>query len=150
MIATTSEAVHPLLSARRPSWSSAVEDELGRFDENIAALGSNYGANRWATRFVHALVEVVGGDRPPGQLARWTSRTVFASVSRYAQTSARQRLRRPGRPGREQVASIRVSRPRDGVLEVSARIRSGDRYRALAARLDAVDGEWRCTALQLG
>jgi hypothetical protein len=35
-------------------------------------------------------------------------------------------------------------------MEVSARIRCGDRFRALAARLDAVEGGWRCTALQLG
>jgi hypothetical protein len=112
----------------------------------IDAIGSTW----WATRFVNALVEVLGGDRPPSQMACWTSRTVFASVTRYAQSTGRQRIKQRSRSGREQVASVRVSRPRAGVLEVSARIRCGDRYRALAARLDQVPGGWQCTALQLG
>jgi hypothetical protein len=104
----------------------------------------------WAQRFVSALVEVIDGDRPPAQLARWTSRAVFQSVTRYSQAAGRTRVRRRSRTGREQVASVRVSQPAEGAMEVSARIRCGDRFRALAARLDAVDGGWRCTALQLG
>jgi hypothetical protein len=104
----------------------------------------------WAQRFVSALVEVIDGDRPPAQLARWTSRPVFQSVSRYSQAAGRTRVRRRSRTGREQVASVRVSQPAEGAMEVSARIRCGDRFRALAARLDAVEGGWRCTALQLG
>jgi hypothetical protein len=105
---------------------------------------------RWALRFVSALVEVLSGDRSPAQLTGWTSRAVFSSVTRYAQSTGRRRLRHHRRSGRDQVASVRVSLPRDGVLEVSARIRSGERYRALAARLDQTDDGWRCTALQLG
>jgi hypothetical protein len=116
----------------------------------MPAVLDTVGSTRWATGFVNALVEVLGGDRPPAQLARLTSRTVFASVTRYAQSSGRYRLRSRSRFGREHVASVRISRPRDGVLEVSARIRSGDRYRALAARLDQTPEGWQCTALQLG
>jgi hypothetical protein len=104
----------------------------------------------WAQRFVSALVEVIDGDRPPAQLARWTTRPVFQSVTRYSQAAARTRIRRRARTGREQVASVRVSQPAEGAMEVSARIRCGDRFRALAARIVAVEGGWQCTALQLG
>jgi hypothetical protein len=99
---------------------------------------------------VNALIEVIDGDRPAAQLVRWTTRTVFQSVSRYSQAAGRTRVRRRARTGREQVASVRVSQPAEGALEVSARIRCGERFRALAARLEAVPGGWRCTALQIG
>lgn len=43
----------------------------------------------WARRFVQAAVEIVGGDRPPSQLLRWTSREVYADLERRAQLVAR-------------------------------------------------------------
>jgi hypothetical protein len=38
----------------------------------------------------------------------------------------------------------------DGVAEVSAVARRGGRAHAVAARLEGIDGRWRCTALQIG
>ena len=38
----------------------------------------------------------------------------------------------------------------DGVAEVSAVAHRGGRAHAVAARLEGIDGRWRCTALQIG
>ena len=48
------------------------------------------------------------------------------------------------------VSSVRVCEPVDGVAEVSAVVRRGGRAHAVAARLEGIDGRWRCTALQIG
>jgi hypothetical protein len=46
--------------------------------------------------------------------------------------------------------NVRVCEPADGVAEVSAVFRRADRVRAIAFRIQGVDGRWRITALQLG
>jgi hypothetical protein len=107
----------------------------------------------WTGRFAQALVEVVGGHRPVTQLARWTSRDVFRDLERRAQLVARATTTAPDTPPlrstiRSQVRSVHVSRPSTGVAEVSVHVRHGDRSRALALRLDLVEGRWVCTALE--
>ena len=48
------------------------------------------------------------------------------------------------------VGPVRVCEPVDGVAEVTAVARRGGRAHAVAARLEGIDGRWRCTALQVG
>jgi hypothetical protein len=46
----------------------------------------------WASRFMQAVIEVIGGDRPLTQLARWTAPTVYDQISKVQQhVSTRQR-----------------------------------------------------------
>lgn len=45
--------------------------------------------------------------------------------------------------------SVHVTEPADGVAEVCAVVRQGGRYQALAARLEAPDGRWRCVSFRL-
>ena len=45
---------------------------------------------------------------------------------------------------------MRIFCPKHGVAEVSVHVRHGERSRALAARLERIHGQWRCTALELG
>jgi hypothetical protein len=45
---------------------------------------------------------------------------------------------------------VHVCEPVDGVAEVSAVARRAGRAHAVAARLEGIDGRWRCTALQIG
>ncbi len=110
----------------------------------------------WAHRFAQAVVEVLSGDRPHAQLSRWVSvtvqRAVEAAVDGLVEVTGAPGLRRPGtgRAGRPQVRSVHVSEPADGVAEVCATVRHGRRVRALAFRLEGVDGRWCCTALRTG
>lgn len=105
----------------------------------------------FARRFASVLVEVVGGDRGPAQLLRWTSERVYADLSRRAALLQRtvptdRRLRRL----RSQVRSVHVFCPSPDAAEVSVHVRQGARSRALAFRLDLVGGRWSCTAVEFG
>ncbi len=103
------------------------------------------------------MIEVVSGVRPVSQLVRWTTAAVYdelcarvarpvastGAVGRAVNTTATPRLA-------EVVRSIRVSEPHDGVAEVCAIVQQGPRCRAIALRLEGIDGRWQCTALQIG
>ncbi|MCM3885664.1 Rv3235 family protein [Frankia sp. R82] len=91
---------------------------------------------------VRAIVEALAGARPVSHLARWTTPRLLHDLER---TAAQLTDRRRGR-----VRSVRVSEPRPGVAEVSAVISRGSRAGALALRMEAMDGRWRVTTLQVG
>ncbi len=98
----------------------------------------------WAGRMVQAVIEVLSGVRPLAQLVRWTSPDVYAALQRR---SARTRPQ-PGR--RAIVRSVHVSEPADGVAEACAVVIAHGRVRAVALRLEGLDGRWVMTALEIG
>lgn len=104
----------------------------------------------WADRLVQAVVEVLDGDRPAAQLARWTTAGVYYDLQRTATRAARERAVFGRRPAADVVRSVHVSEPAAGVAEVCALVERGRRVRALALRLEGLDGRWQCTALRLG
>lgn len=104
-----------------------------------------------ARRFLQAVVEMVGADRPVIQLLRLATPEVYAEVSRRAEmVSAGSDMRHRTRTGRARIVSLHLQRPRADVSEVAAHVRHAGRSRALAARLERRDDRWICTALQLG
>jgi len=108
-----------------------------------------------AHRFAQAVVEIVAGDRPATQLSRYATLAVLdqldRTVRRRGAVMARQERSTPRGPAaRPRVTSVRVSEPADGAVEACAVISTGARRRALAFRLEGLDGRWQCTALRLG
>ena len=101
----------------------------------------------WAGRFVQAVVEVIGGDRPASQLVRWTSTEVYDDVACRVLPGG---PAGSAAPARAVVRSVYVTEPADGVAEVTALVRRGLRCTAVALRLEGMDGRWQCTALELG
>lgn len=114
--------------------------------------GLRRGVEEWARRFAQAAVEIVGGDRPASQLLRWTDREVYADLQRRALLVARAGGHVPGQarvqPASPRVLSVHSSFVDDGVVEVSAHVRYGERSRAVATRFELRDGRWLCTALE--
>lgn len=104
----------------------------------------------WSARFAQAVVEVLGGDRPLGQLVRWTSHRVYADLDQRVRVLTRTSADGRARTLRPQVRSVHVFQPSPVAAEVSVHVRYGSRSRALAARLELRRGRWQCTALQLG
>ena len=106
----------------------------------------------WAGRIALALLEVMTGVRSAPQVLRWTTPEVYAVVARRSALVARRVAEgnAPRTRPRLRVVRVRVCEPADGVAEVSAAFRRADRVRAIAFRLQGVDGRWRITALQLG
>jgi Family of unknown function (DUF6459) len=99
-----------------------------------------------ARRLVIGVIETVTGRRPASQLRAHASPTVQAGLARDAGRMSR--LGTTRRPAA--LHSIHVTEPADGVAEVAAVVRVGDRFRALALRLEGLDGRWRCVRLQIG
>lgn len=99
-----------------------------------------------ARRLVIGMIETVTGRRPASQLRHHTSATVQAGLARDAGRITR--LGTARRPAT--LHSLHVTEPADGVAEVAAVLRVGDRFRALALRLEGLDGRWRCVRLQIG
>ncbi|WP_114422232.1 Rv3235 family protein [Nocardioides houyundeii] len=107
----------------------------------------------WVGRYVQASVEIVAGDRPAAQLARWTRRDVQQDLARRAELVARAGGHRPGQGRRReltrsQVVAVRITFPAHGVVEASAHVRHGERSRAVAARFETFRDRWICTALE--
>ena len=103
---------------------------------------------QWVGRLTQAIVEVLAGARSAAQLSPYASLRVLTHLER-----ATGRLRRgpAGAPARRPVVrSVRVSQPNDAVVEACAVIDTGPRRRAVALRLQAVEGRWQCTALEIG
>jgi hypothetical protein len=101
------------------------------------------------TALVQAVVEVLAGTRQPSQLVRWLGMDVYAALQRRAALAAR--LRRGTATARHAVVTgVRVCEPADGVVEASAVVVDRDRVRAVALRLEGMDGRWRATALEVG
>ena len=103
----------------------------------------------WSGRFVQALVEVLSGDRPATQLLRWTNERVYSDVVHRVRSLGVTAVAGRGR-ARAQVRSVHIYEPRDGVAEAAIHVKHGGRSRAVALRLEGLDGRWRCTALNLG
>ena len=101
---------------------------------------------RWTVHFLRALLEVLVGRRPTTQLQEWTTPVVMATVLRAA-VGDRWPRRSSTRPV---LRSIRITEPADGVAEICAVVQYGERYSAVAGRLEGLDRRWRCTALHLG
>jgi hypothetical protein len=99
-----------------------------------------------AHRLMIGIIEVATGRRPAGQLAAYTSPPVLRGLSRDAG-----RLTRLGTTARPAILrSVRVNEPADGVAEVAAVVDAAARCRAVAMRLEAFEGRWRCVRLQIG
>ncbi|MEP6815462.1 MAG: Rv3235 family protein [Marmoricola sp.] len=105
----------------------------------------------WSARFAQAVVEVIGGDRNPHQLLRCTSPRVYADLVRRSsalnQVAAPEQRRRRLRA---QVRSVHLFQPGPMCAEISVHVRHGERSRALAARVEELEGRWVCTALEFG
>jgi hypothetical protein len=125
-----------ILARGVPSWSS--EADIG-----VRKTASEHlpPAHRAASVLARALVEVLSGQRPLAQLRVHCAPEIYAGLGNRA--AARQ-LALP------HLLTVRVCEPADGVAEVSVAYRRADRVKALAFRIEGVDGRWRITALQLG
>jgi hypothetical protein len=122
-----------IVDADVPGWSQ--DPDIGVRQTATAQLPD---AQRSGQLLARALVEVLSGQRPLPQLRVHCSPEVFAGLqSRQLTTGALGHL-----------LTVRVCEPADGAAEVAAVFRRGRRVRALAFRIQGVDGRWRVTALQ--
>lgn len=90
-------------------------------------------------------LEALAGRRPLSQLQSITSARTYAALTGRRHPAWCAAGTAPLVLGR-----VHVCEPVDGVAEVSAVAHRSGRAHAVAARLEGLDGRWRCTALQIG
>ncbi len=122
-------------------------DDDGFFDPQPTARQMLPHPEAFARSIGQALVEVMWGARPSTQVVRWTTADVYAVVARRSLVAVRRGLR-GGRP--PVVTGARVCEPADGVAEAALVVIAGGRVRALALRLEGLDGRWVVTELLVG
>lgn len=124
----------------------------------------------WAHRLGLAVAQVLVGLRPPTQLIRYTTPSVYDVIARRALVVSRRAAEarsvrtsaRGSRPATATAAAAATARPRifvrrvrammpaAGVAEAAVVVQDGDRVRAMALRLVGFDGRWRIEALEVG
>ena len=101
----------------------------------------------WARRLLLGLAETAAGRRPLHQVAALlsppVSRGIGADFDRAAQAGRRHWLHQAA------VRTVLVSEPSPGVAEIAATVQAGRRVHAVALRLEARHGRWRCVRLQM-
>jgi hypothetical protein len=94
----------------------------------------------WVVTLMHSVREVLAGERPLGQLRRWVGGEVYEWLGHVSAT-------RPAPLGT--VRSVHLCEPRRGVVEATVIVEARAGARAVAVRLDAVRGSWRCSNLDV-
>jgi hypothetical protein len=96
-------------------------------------------------------LEVLAGVREVDQLARWLSEDAFRALAARSNLSARARSARGMAPARPtfSILSIRESAPVDGVVEAVVVVAGPGRTRAVAIRLEGLDGRWRASSFAI-
>jgi hypothetical protein len=117
-----------------------------RFDARPTGRSDLPEPSAFARRLLIGIIETATGRRSAGQLSQHTTATVQAGLARDAGRISR--LGTASRPAT--LHSLHLSEPADGVAEVVAVLRVGPRFRAVAIRLEGLDGRWRCVRLQIG
>ena len=118
------------------------EDEFGPALSSRTDLPDPAASGR---RLLTLTLEAFAGHRPLVQLRPLTTARVFAALASGRRPTWCTEGNAPLAVGR-----VHVCEPVDGVAEVSAVAHRGGRAHAIAARMEGIDGRWRCTALQIG
>ncbi|HET8594254.1 MAG TPA: Rv3235 family protein [Intrasporangium sp.] len=118
-------------SARRPTVRSQLPDP-----------------RPFVAKIAQAIIEVIAAQRPAPQLIRHTSPAIYSGLARRALVAARRQPTGPRRPA--MVRRVRVCEPADGIVEACAVVVAHGRVRALALRLEGLDGRWFVTQLTVG
>lgn len=97
------------------------------------------------------VLEIFAGVREVDQLARWLTEDAYRKLVTRANLAARARSARgiPAKRPVHQMVSVRYSSPADGIVEGVVIVRGPARTRAVALRLEGMDGRWRTTSLAL-
>lgn len=95
--------------------------------------------HQWSSAFLISLIEVWAGKRQPAQLISRCHQVIYCDL-----------LRKAGKfKEMPKIKSIHLQEPLNGLCEMVATIRFGNRLRALAIRIEGVNQRWICTAMEL-
>lgn len=144
-----------LIGAHDVPWSQAALALDFRYrddDEDFGPQPSSSSAlpdpQALVARLSQAVMEVVSGQRPATQLIRHFAPSVYSIIARRALVAARRHDGGQRRPA--VVRRVRTCEPADGIVEACAVVVTHGRVRAMAMRLEGIDGRWVVTAVTIG
>lgn len=115
--------------------------------------GSDIDVRLVARSIAQAALEVLAGTRPLQQLSRSLNEECYLSLQHRAALTRKHAARTRGnsRPHRSpMVRSVRVCSISETICEASIVVAEEQRCRAVAMRLERLDGVWQVTALEIG
>jgi hypothetical protein len=103
------------------------------------------------TGLTRCIIEVLAGARELEQLSRWVSDEVYRHLLKRVVLASRARRVTEQSPKRPQltIGEPRVTQPVDGVIEAVVLVHQRVRTRAVAIRLEGLDGRWRASAINV-
>jgi|SRR5690625_30803 len=101
-----------------------------------------------ASVLTKAVVEVLLGLRPPGQVQSWLLADVWETVRRRAALTRRTQVAVPH--GQVRILRVHPCQLSDRVCELSIVLHDGARVRAAALRLALHRGRWRAAVIRIG
>lgn len=125
---------------------SAAEQRIDFFDRQPTSTADLAPARPWTAHLSRSLAEVMEGSRDATQLTRWVTPEILTRLARR-NALARRFGTATGTTG---VLSVRTCHVRDGIVEASAVVVVRNQVRAMALRLEGLDGRWLLTALEIG
>ena len=95
------------------------------------------------------VTEIIAGVRSLDQLARWVTDDVYLTLLRRVTIAARSRAITGGeaRRPRLSIGDPIVTEPHAGVVEAVVMVHQPTRSRAVAIRLESIEGRWRSSAI---
>lgn len=108
-------------------------------------------AEPFLRNLTRGVLEVFAGVREVDQLARWLTEDAYRKLVARSNLAARARSARgvPAKRPIHAIMSVHHSSPADGVIESVVIVQGPARTRAVALRLEGMDGRWRATSLAL-
>lgn len=108
----------------------------------------------FAMNLTRRAIEVVSGSRDLAQIARWVTDDVFRSLEEQVNARIRKMSlipedKQPRTLRNFTVSHVRVSQPREGIVEACLLVHGTKRMRAVALRLEGFDHRWRASSFTL-
>lgn len=126
-----------------------VPDEF--FGHQPAARASLPHPQPLLENLTRCVIEILAGARELEQISRWVTDDVYRNLLKRVVISARARQAKGLKTSRPTFAigSTSFCEPRDGVIEAVVIVSGRARTRAVALRLEGLDGRWRATAINV-
>ncbi|WP_284977144.1 Rv3235 family protein [Arthrobacter sp. efr-133-TYG-104] len=133
--------------------ATANRSRIKRTSAVSGSPGQNIDVRLVARTIAQAAMEVLAGTRPVQQLSRSLDPNTYLSLQhRAALTREHMKISRGRNPlhASPTVRSVRACNISELICEASIVVAEEQRTRAVAMRLERMDGTWRVTALEIG
>ncbi|MDN5806029.1 MAG: Rv3235 family protein [Brevibacterium sp.] len=136
----------------RSGLQNHVASTSGARQSTTAEDGDDSRIAATATSLAVACLEIFAGIRRSDSISRWVDRALLEKIDQRAQLRAEVAPSKPvgelGTPRTLQAGNARVCRVTGAIAEVTVVVRTQNRFRAVAVRLELLTTRWTMTALQ--